>query len=107
METNSISKEKLLEVALDDLNRGASKIGPTIDKFSSSKLKRILKTITHVHLAEHITKGKQMQLEADEQSLIDSIFRLQEDVMGYLQLEREIKGDTEPKETNNEETVNE
>lgn len=106
METNSISKEKLLEVALQDLNRGVRTIAPMVDKFSSSNLKRILKTITHVHLAEHITQGKQVELNADEQKLIDSIFRLQEDVMGYLQLEREIKGES-VKEINNEENTNE
>lgn len=106
METNSISKEQLLATALQDLNRGVGTIAPMIDKFSSSNLKRILKTITHVHLAEHITQGKQVELNVEEQKLIDSIFRLQEDVMGYLQLEREIKGEPE-QEINNEEKVSE
>jgi hypothetical protein len=91
METqNSISNEKILETAIANVARGMEKVGPALDKLTSASLKRVLKTITHVHLAEGIVKGKHVELNETEQRLIDQIFALQEDVMGYTQLYNEL-----------------
>ena len=96
----SISNEQLLEAAIRDVARSMEKVGPQIDKLTSASLKRVLKTVTHVHLAEHITQGKQMELNETEQNLVDHIFGLQENVLGYMQLDREINGTKQ--EENNE-----
>lgn len=82
---------KALEIAITDVAKGMEKVSPIIDSLTSSRLKTVLKTVTHVCLAEEITKGKKINLTEEEQMLIDKIFKLQEDVMGYLQLNSELE----------------
>jgi len=97
----------MVEIAISNVARGMDKVGPSIDKLTSSRLKKILKTITHVHIAESILKGKDVILDEEEQKLVDSIFNLQEDVMGYMQLQREINEKTNEEVPSEKELENE
>ena len=88
--TNLISNQQILETAIANVARGMEKVSPSIDSLTSSSLKKVLKTITHVHLAENILKGSKVELNEAEQKLVDHIFTLQEDVMGYMQIVNEL-----------------
>ena len=88
--TSKEQQEQALSLALGSLKRGIEKVGPMIDDLTSAGLKRVLKTITHFYFADNIVNDGKHKLEENEQKLIDAIFMLQEDVLGYTQLYSEL-----------------
>lgn len=85
------NEETALETAKEDIGLLMTKVSNEIDQLTSSELKRVLKTVTHVHMADSFLGGEDVVLKENEQSLIDNIFQLQESVLGSLQLQNEIK----------------
>jgi hypothetical protein len=89
-----LTPEEKLETAKSMLRHSSEKVAKTIDALTSSSLKKILKFTTHVHFAEAILEKKiDRELNPTEQKLIDYIFSLQEDVMGFQQLQKELMED--------------
>ena len=93
--TSDDVKTQASQLAFAELERGIIKVGASIDALSSSGLKRVLKAITQVALAEELVNGKSIQLNEGEQVLVDRIFAFQENVMGFIQLQNEITGNEE------------
>lgn len=98
--------EEMLQIAIAQVASGNAKLGPEIDKLTSSNLKRILKAITYVRLSDEILGHKPDPLLPQEERLISAIMTHQENVMGYLQLNDEVNGTNETEE-NTEGELNE
>jgi hypothetical protein len=92
-DTNEEKIEKARSLAIGGIARNSEKVSKSIDDLSSSGLKRVLKTICHVHIAEEMLGKGSFELEEKEQVLIDQIFNLMEDVMSYTQLMNEINAE--------------
>ena len=74
------------------LDSGARQIDKAIDEFTSANLKRVLKILSHVHIANAILdKEENIELNDKEKDLIDKIFALHESVMGHKLLQDEIE----------------
>lgn len=86
------SPEELILASKISMSSGLRQVAQSIDKLSSANLKRVLKIVSHVHVAQELT-GQQsdISLNDDEQNLIDRIFALQESVLGHSQLIEEAK----------------
>jgi hypothetical protein len=97
------SNEEMLQIAIAQVATGNAKLGPAIDKLTSSNLKRVLKAITFVRLSDEILGKQSDPLSEQEQVLIDAIMTHQENVMGYLQLNDEVNGEEEVEQS--EETI--
>ena len=95
MENKEIDPQEALKLTVAAIASNFEKVGDTIVGFTSAKLKRVLKVITHASLAEEIITGKKLELEEDEKKIIDKIFLLQEDVLGYIQLKTELEGEND------------
>ena len=84
------SNDEMMSKSIGNIDTLMCRVSSQIDSLSSSELKRVLKSVSHVHIAEDIIHNKQTKLENKEQKLVDSIFHLLEDIMGYTQLKTEI-----------------
>ena len=91
MPSNAFSPDQAKDLATAEVAHGVEKVDKAIDKLSSSNLKRVLKTVCHVHAGEQLLGRHVKPLKEEEQDLIDIIFALQESVLGYAQLMEEIK----------------
>jgi len=89
-------KEMVLVMAKDNIHRVLKQTKSRIDKLSSRGAIRVLKYIGQVHGAESLLKGsdKESTLKDNEKELIEWIFELQQNVMGYIQLQNETKGES-------------
>lgn len=87
------------EFAINEVRRGIEKISPVIDSLTSSELKRVVKSISHVAVAEHLLNNKEVTLSEKESKLVDMLFSHMDNVGVLLQLQREF---TETKENENE-----
>lgn len=91
---SDVTPEKLKMIATMEVAHGLEKVSNTIDGLTSASLKRVLKTVCHVHLAENLLDRDSAKLEEVEQGLVDKIFALQESVLGYQTLMNELEGNT-------------
>ncbi len=92
---NDIPNEQKLTMSKAMLAHGAEKVQKNVDELTSSSLKRVLKVICHVHLADELLEKKvDISLNEKEQMLIDNIFALQETVFGHQALVHEIEKGT-------------
>lgn len=99
---SNLPEDAKLIISKNMVGHGLERVSPTIDKFTSAKLKRVLKAVSMVFLAEKtLNKDAILKLEKDEQKLIDDIFALQETVFGHQALVNELE------KAKNEETDNE
>lgn len=74
------------------LDSGVKQVNDAIDKFSSSNLKRVLKVLSHIQIANAILeKEDNFELQDKEKDLIDKIFALHESVMGHGLLKSEVE----------------
>jgi cystathionine beta-lyase family protein involved in aluminum resistance len=95
------------------LGSGLEQVSKAIDSLSSANLKRVLKIVGHVHIAESLLERKSdLELNDAEQTLIEKIFALQETVMGHSTLVQEVETvesglETVDLSTNIEENINE
>ena len=88
---DDLSDEEKLVFARAQLGHGRDKVDSLINDLTSSKLKRVLKLVSHIHLADaHLGVNSNFNLSEEEKVLVDTIFALQEDVMGYEVLASEI-----------------
>lgn len=102
---NELPEDAKLVISKNMVGHGLERVIPTIDKFTSAKLKRVLKAVSMVFIAEKTLNEKaELPLEEDEQKLIDDIFALQETVFGHSRLVQELEQNK--KEENNFETSN-
>ena len=88
--------QQALELAMSNMTRNYVPVRDAIDKSGSAALKRVLKAITYVRTTEEILGQAVQPLNEEEQSLVDKVFRLQEDVIGYIQLAQELNPPEEP-----------
>jgi hypothetical protein len=69
---------------------GTDKVEKLVDSLSSAGLKRVLKIVSHCHLADALLdRNINFNLSKAEQDVIDSIFALQETVFGHQALIQE------------------
>lgn len=87
--------ERSKAFAITELSSGVSQVGKSIDKLTSASLKRVLKTVSHVHAAEDALGRPKLELSEDEQKLIDRIFALQESLLGFVTLLNEAQQEEE------------
>jgi hypothetical protein len=91
MKFDNISDEDKLQTSTMVLASESERVGKQIDDLTSASLKRVLRTVCHVHLADALLeKPHHIDLNEKEQKLIDTIFALQENVMGHQVLMKEI-----------------
>lgn len=87
-----ISNDQLVDLAKTNVRRSLEKVEDVANNLTSASLKRVLGMVSHIHLAHSILlSNKKFELNETEQKLIDNIFRLQEDVLGYTELMNEVK----------------
>lgn len=95
-EFKSIPNEQKVIMSRAMLGHATEKVEKIVDSLSSSSLKRVLKIVSHTHLADALLdKNINFNLDEKEQTLIDSIFALQETVFGHQALLQSIKGEEE------------
>lgn len=95
---NEIPNDQKLIISRNMVGHGLERVAPAIDKFTSAKLKRVLKAVSMVFLAEKtLNEDATMDLKEDEQKLIDDIFALQETVFGHSRLVQELNGEIKEK----------
>jgi hypothetical protein len=88
---NSLNNNEKFNVSKDLLLQEALKVAKNIDDLTSSSLKKVLKMVSHTHLADALLERKvDLALEEKEQKLIDNIFSLQELVFGHQALMQEL-----------------
>lgn len=81
------------------VGHATEKVDKLVDGLSSAGLKRVLKIVSHCHLADALLdRNINFHLSEPEQNLIDSIFALQETVFGHQALTQEAE------ENNNSDT---
>lgn len=85
-----IVNQQALDLSLSEISRDTAFLREAIDKMTSAGLKRVLKAVTHVSIGEELLTGKKSVLQGAEQRLIDRIFKMQENVIGYIQLKKEF-----------------
>lgn len=90
LENLSEEQKNMVENTTKNIERLTTKVGPTIDTLGSAGLKRVLKAITHYSIAENIITGKKLKLKETEQMLIDHVFELQQEILGFIQLSNEL-----------------
>jgi len=87
-----VPNEEKVTMAKIMVAHSSEKVAKAIDGLTSASLKRVLKAITHTHLADAILeKETKFDLSEEESSLIDTIFALQETVMGASTLIQEVE----------------
>jgi len=90
-----ISEEKILQAASNEVKKGYTRLKPQIDAMSSASLKRVLKTVTHVAVAEHLITGEETTLNGEEQKLVDSLYLHMENTISFLEvMNQHNKGET-------------
>lgn len=99
-EMSDIEKARL--AAVNEIERGMNVVGTRIDKMTSASLKRVLKGASLFYLGQHLVSGKKVELNEDEQMLIDKIFALQEGVVSFMALEKELSEAGEENNTNDD-----
>jgi hypothetical protein len=94
-ENNPFDKDATIEQKLlmgkMMIAQGLEKVDGEIDKLTSSALKRIIKIMSHIHIADAILEKHPPVLKKEEQNLIDNIFALQETIFGYTTLNEESR----------------
>jgi hypothetical protein len=104
----SEEEQKAFDKLIADMAEGIAAIEPVINGFTSSKLKRVLKAVTHVNLAEELLSGKPTKLEEDEEKLVDQILFHQENTISYEMFMQGINQKYNKEETSdNQENLNE
>lgn len=78
--------QEVFELAKDEVTRGLAKLDPQIDEMTSASLKRVLKAITFVSMADDLVNGNKVELQENEKRLIDSIFKFQETMIGFTSM---------------------
>lgn len=87
------------------LAHSSEKVDKLIDGLTSAKLKRVLKLVSHAHLADALLDRNINYNPGEvEKDLIDSIFSLQECVFGHQALLKELKGEDSPENSGIETT---
>jgi hypothetical protein len=90
MKFDDIPIEDKIIMSKNMVGHGTEKVEKLIDKLSSAGLKRVLKIVSHCHLADAmLDRNINFNLSEDEQNLIDGIFALQETVFGHQALVQE------------------
>lgn len=79
-------KDMLLGMAREGLRRSLDQTKVRMRKLSTRGAFRVLNHIGQIQGAENLLSGKQSTLKKDEQELVEWIFELQQNVMGYIQL---------------------
>jgi hypothetical protein len=88
---DDLTSEEKLKTSESMLMYGSGKVNELIDGLTSSSLKKVLKFVSHIHLADTmLSKTVDTKLSEKEQKLIDQIFALQENVLGHQALQEEI-----------------
>ncbi len=92
MKFDDVPNEDKVTMSKIMVAHGTEKVEKLIDKLSSAGLKRVLKIVSHCHLADALLdRNINFNLNEDEQNLIDSIFALQETVFGHQALVQEVE----------------
>lgn len=97
MKFDDIPIEDKIIMSKNMVGHGTEKVEKLIDNLSSAGLKRVLKIVSHCHLADALLdRNINFSLSEDEQNLIDSIFALQETVFGHQALIQESENTDNP-----------
>lgn len=91
MKFENVSNEDKFQASTVTLASESERVAKKIDDLTSASLKRVLKTVCHIHLADALLqRPHNVDLNEQEQGLIDHIFALQESVMGHQVLMKEL-----------------
>jgi hypothetical protein len=104
---DSLPDEQKLTMSRIMVASASEKVAKLTDELSSAGLKRVLKLVSHVHIADAILGREQkFDISEKEQVLIDTIFNLQETVFGHQTLKEELERNADPVQEEGIETVN-
>ena len=84
--SQEITEEQIIDQASEAVRLSYFKVAPQIDKLSSANLKRVIKAISHVGIAEELLTSKKQNLNENEQKLIDSLHQHMENTMILMQI---------------------